>query len=45
MIFFLEREKLLSKFLANPTVGILWGKKEGCSTYRGLRVGSDFKDF
>ena len=36
---------LLSKFLANPTVRILRDKKESCSTRRGLRVGSGFREF
>ena len=40
-----EREPLLSRFSVNPTVGILRSKKEGCSTRRGLRVGSGFKEF
>ena len=45
VIFFLEREKLLSKFPADPTVRILRDKKESCSTRRGLRVGSGFREF
>ena len=36
---------LLSKFSANPTVRILRDKKESCSTRRGLRVGSGFREF
>ena len=36
---------LLSKFSANPTVRIFRDKKESCSMRRGLRVGSDFRDF
>ena len=43
--FFLEREKLLSKFSADPTVRIIRDKKENCSTRRGLRVGSNFREF
>ena len=43
--FSLERERLLSKFSANPTVRILRDKKESCSTRRGLRVGSGFREF
>ena len=39
-ILFLEREPLLSSFLANPTVGSLRDKKESYSTRRGLRVGT-----
>ena len=35
----------LSKFPGDPTVGILRSKKESCSTRRGLRVGSGFKEF
>ena len=43
---FLERERaLLSSFLVNPTVGSLWDKKGSCSTRRGLRVGTGFKEF
>ena len=42
---FRERERLLSKFSANPTVGILRSKKEGRSTRRGQRVDSDFGNF
>ena len=44
-IFFLEIEKLLSKFPADPTVKILRDKKESCSTRRGLSVGSGFREF
>ena len=44
-ISFLERECLLSKFLPDPTVGGLRGKKESCSTRKGLRVGTRFKEF
>ena len=42
---FFERERLLSKFLGNPTVGIRRSKKESCSTQREQRVDSDFKEF
>ena len=42
---FLEREKLLSKFPADPTVRILRDKKESYCTRRGLRVGSGFREF
>ena len=42
---FLEKEKLLSKIPGDPAVEILRNKKEGCSTQRGLRVGSSFKEF
>ena len=44
-ILFLEREPLLSSFPANPTVGSLRDKKESCSTWRGLRVGTGFEEF
>ena len=37
--------RLLSKFLGDPTVEILRDKKKGCSTRRGLCVGSGFKEF
>ena len=40
-----ERESLLSKISGDPTVRILRDKKESCSTRRGLRVGSDFREF
>ena len=43
--FFLERERLISSFPANPTVGSLRDKKESCSTRRGLRGGTGFKEF
>ena len=45
ILFYLEREPLLSSFPANPTVGSLWDKKESCSTRRGLRVGTGFRKF
>ena len=44
-ILVLEREPLLSSFSANPTVGSLRDKKESCSTRRGLRVGTGFREF
>ena len=43
--FSLEREKLLSKISRNPTVGSLRDKKGSCSTQRGLRVGTGFREF
>ena len=43
--FFLERERLLSSFSANPTVGIRRDKKQSCSTHRGLCVGLSFVSF
>ena len=36
---------LLSRFLNDPTVDSLRGKKENCSTRRGLRMGTRFKEF
>ena len=43
---FLERECfILSRFLLDPTIGSLRDKKENCSTRRGLRVGTRFKEF
>ena len=42
---FFERDRFLSKFLGDPTVGIQRGKKESCSTLREQRVDSDFKEF
>ena len=44
-ILFLERETLLSRFLANPTVGNLRDKKESCSTWSRLRVDIGFEEF
>ena len=46
-ILVLERERvwLLSRNTGDPTVGSLRGKKENCSTRRGLRVGTRFKEF
>ena len=43
--FSLEREKLLSKNRGDPTVDSLRDKKENCSTWRGLRVGTGFREF
>ena len=43
--FSLEREKLLSRNTRDPTVGSLRDKKENCSTRRGLRVGTGFREF
>ena len=37
--------KLLSKISGDPTVGSLRDKKESCSTRRGLRVGTGFREF
>ena len=36
---------LLSRFTGDPTVEILRAKKESCSTRRGLRVDSGFREF
>ena len=36
---------LLSKIVGDPTVGDLRDKKENCSTRRGLRVGTRFREF
>ena len=36
---------LLSRFTGDPTVGILRSKKESCSTRRGQRVDSGFREF
>ena len=42
----LEREReLLSRNTRDPTVGSLPGKKESCSTRRGLCVGTGFREF
>ena len=40
-----EKDLLLSRFPGDPTVGSLLSKKESCSTRRGLRVGTGFKEF
>ena len=45
MEFFLERERFLSRIPANSTVGSLRDKKESCSTWKGLRVGTGFVSF
>ena len=36
---------LLSRNTGDPTVGGLRDKKENCSTRRGLRVGTGFREF
>ena len=43
--FLLEREYFLSKIPGDPTVEILWDKKQSGSTQRGLRVGTGYKEF
>ena len=40
-----ERVRLLSKNTGDSTVGGLRDKKENCSTRRGLRVGTGFREF
>ena len=45
LIFSRESVFLLSRFLNDPTVGSLQDKKEGCSTWRGIRVGTGFREF
>ena len=41
-----KRERaLLSKISRDPTVDRLRDKKENCSTRRGLRVGTGFREF
>ena len=40
-----EREPLLSRFTGDRTVEIIRAKKESCSTRRGLRVDSGFREF
>ena len=42
--FFRERE-LLSRIVGDPTVGSRRDEKESCSTRRGLRVSTGFKEF
>ena len=43
--FLLERERLISKFPTDPTVGSLRDEKESCFTRRGLHVGTGFEEF
>ena len=40
-----ERVFLLSRNTRDPTIGSLRDKKESCSTQRGLRVGTGFREF
>ena len=40
-----EREYLLSKIPANPTVGFRLSNKESRSTRRGLHLGTGFEEF
>ena len=41
----LRERALLFKNTGDPTVGSLRDKKENCSTQRGLRVGTIFREF
>ena len=43
--FFRERVVLLSRIVGDPTISGFRGKKESCSTRKGLRVGTRFKEF
>ena len=43
--FYRENDHLLSRIVEDLTVGSLWEKKESCSTQRGLRVGTRFREF
>ena len=36
---------LISRIVGDPTIGSLQDKKESCSTRRGLRVGTEFREF
>ena len=40
-----ERVFILSKNTGDPTVSSLHDKNENCSTRRGLRVGTRFREF
>ena len=44
-VCFRESIKLLSINTRDPTVGSFRDKKESCSTRRGLRVGTRFREF
>ena len=42
----LARERvLLFRYTCDPTVDMLRDKKENCSTRKGLRVGTEFREF
>ena len=43
--YLLERERLLSRIVGDSTVGSLRDKKESCSTRKGLRMGTGFREF
>ena len=45
LCFLRERVPLLSKISGDRTVGFLRAKKESCSTRRGQRVDSGFREF
>ena len=45
LIFFRERVVLLSRIVRDPTVSGFRDKKESCSTWKGLRVGTRFREF
>ena len=42
---FLRERELLSRIVGVPTVGSRRDEKESCSTRRGLRLGTRFKEF
>ena len=44
-VFSFRERNFSLKNTANPTVGRLRDKKEKCSTRKGLRVGTGFKEF
>ena len=37
--------QLFSRFPSFRTVGSCWAKKKSCSTWEGLRLGTDFGEF
>ena len=45
LIFFRERVVILSKIVGDLTVDGFRDKKESCSTQKGLRVGTRFREF
>ena len=45
LIFYREREWLLSRIPADRTVGSRRSKKQSCSTLRGLRVDTNLVEF
>ena len=42
---FLRERELLSRIMGDPTIDSRWDEKESCSTRRGLRMGTGFKEF